>query len=234
MKSQYILIAGPQASGKSSVIRYISNKFQCLATMDRNKYKYISNNIGNKMPANLVILQEMRQIVSQEHFVPGGRFVDCIIESEIIERDIIRLKRILEEADNRIYVDETCLFTLAHAIFHNINIEVILPEYLNILRQFNTLLIFLDINKDTSWARRKHRYEQRVCDFPYKEKVKALEEYRAYLDRVYNNLYKMYDDYEFPKVKISTERPIEDALEDVANIIKEEAVKYDMDIISRI
>lgn len=235
----YIILAGPQAAGKSTVMNYISSKFQSLVSPES------AQEFGGKIPkyapkgfvslqTNLVILQEMRQIVLRNHVVPGGVFVDWAGEGEIMDRDILRLDEIIAKEDNRVYVDETNLFTLAHAQFHNIDIKPCMDDYLQRLTKINSIVVFLDVCPDTSWQRRKPRYEERVIDFPLNEKAKVLSRYRGYLNNVHDKLLEIYDAVPLPKVKINTEKPLEDALEEVSTEIQKIALERKIHLITRI
>jgi thymidylate kinase len=235
----YIILAGPQAAGKSTTMNYISCKFQSLVSPENAQEfgdripRYAPNGCG-KLPTNLVILQEMRQIVLREHFVPGGIFMDWAGESEIIDRDLERLDSIIAKKDKRVYVDETDFFTLAHAKFHNINTKPCLEEYMQRLENMNPLIVFLEVSPDTSWQRRKPKYEERVADLPAAVKAKALTGYRGYLNKIYHELHYIYDSLALPKVMINTEKPLEDALEEVSSQIQKTAVESGIDLIARI
>jgi len=234
----YIILAGPQAAGKSTTLNYISCKYQSLIS-PANPQEFgghipvYAPNGHDNLPTNLVILQEMRQIVLRNHFVPGGIFMDWAGESEIIENDLQRLDSIVAKKDNRVYVDETNLFTLAHAGFHNVDVNAAMDAYLSRLQMMNTLIVFLDVSPDTSWQRRKPRYEERVADFPSVVKSQVLIDYRGYLKRVYPRLHEIFDSLTFPKAMINTESPLEDALEEVSIQIQRISGEAGINLIAR-
>jgi thymidylate kinase len=239
MPHGYIILAGPQAAGKSTALNYISCNYQSRVSPESAQEfgakipRYAPNGHGS-LPTNLVILQEMRQMVLRNHSVPGGVFVDWAGEAEIIDKDLQRLDEIIARKDNRVYIDETNIFTLAHAQFHNIEIEPCFKEYIKRLEQTNPLIIFLDVSPDTSWQRRKSRYEERVMDFPADAKAKALNRYRDYLKKIHQELYKFYERLDLPKVMINTEKPLEDVLTEITPKIQLETEKIGIDLLTRL
>jgi len=123
---------------------------------------------------------------------------------------------------------------LAHAKFHNIDVKPCLDDYLKKLEHLNPIVIFLDVCPDTSWQRRKPRYEERVADFPTNSKAKTLTGYRGYLNKIHHELHNIYDGMTLPKVMINTEKPLEDALEEVSSQIQRIANENGIELISRI
>jgi thymidylate kinase len=220
-------------------MHYISCKYQSLVSSENAKEfggkipRYAPCGHGS-LPTNLVILQEMRQIVLRDHFVPGGVFMDWAVESEVIDNDIKKLDEIILKADNRVYVDETNLFTLAHAKYHHVDIKLCREEYLKRLEKMNPIIVFLDVSTDISWQRRKPRYEERVADFPIDARVKAMNGYREYLNRIHGELHKIYDSLTLPKVMINTEKLLEDVLEEVSSQIQRIAKENHIELVTRI
>ncbi len=185
-KMQYIIIAGPQAAGKTTTKKYFEKKY---------------NDSENK---NIIFLDETREIVNKKYNPFGTLTVTRDLEYKIIEEDLTRLNKISEreKEGNMIYVDETSLFGLAHSSLRGIEIKDYLKEYINILKGLNPKIFFIDVNPEVSWSRRKDRYENRLGEMSYLEKNDALGEIRGYLDNVYPQLIQMFWQIDLPKMKI--------------------------------
>jgi thymidylate kinase len=186
IKMQYLIIAGPQAAGKTTTKRYLEGK--CIEE-------------GNK---NFKFLDESRDIISKKHSSFGTLTLTRDLEYKIIEEDLSRLKGIEErEKDKDItYVDETSIFSLAHSSLHSIKIKDYFKEYMDILRKMNSRVIFLDIPPEISLSRRKSRYEKRFASMGEDENKDAIGEVWKYFNGVYPELLKMFEQINLPKIKI--------------------------------
>jgi hypothetical protein len=214
----YVLFAGPQAAGKSTAIEYAANKYQCMAdgTALRGWFGGMDISLeGPDLPVNLVVLQEMRQVVLRERRIPGGRFMDWSAECEVIRRDIKRMEGLSRPGAEGVYLDETSVFTLAHAKLHGVRTAPLLDRYKRLLDRLGAVVIFMSVGKDVSWSRRKPRYEERVVNFPVEEKSKALMKYREYLDEVYDNLFEVYGFLDLEKIMIDASGSLEGCLRSV-------------------
>ena len=75
--------------------------------------------------------------------------------------------------------------------------------------------IFLDIDPELSWERRKRKYEQRLIYFPAKSHKSIMEKYRAYLERLRPLLLDVYENLPFPKELINARMPEKNVLQEV-------------------
>ena len=184
---QYLIIAGPQASGKTTTKNYLEKR---------------CNDCNNK---NVIFLQETRSIINRKYNPFGALTITRDLEYKIIEEDLKRLKDIEETEKNKeiIYVDETSIFSLAHSGLHNIETKPYFKEYLDVLKKLNPKILFLDVKPEISWLRRKEKYEKKVADMGEDERGEAMKEFRIYLDYVYPELIKMFEQINIPKARIT-------------------------------
>jgi thymidylate kinase len=170
-KPLYILIAGPQASGKSTAVRLL----------------------GEILPGS-VIHNECGAFVLSSMRDSGGAFVTEEMERKILECEFAKLCGVAEG----IHVDETGVFSLAHArgLGFGEMADEFLPRILDELEKFDVRIVFIDTDPDVSWDRRKHVYIDR--GFLDDE----MQEARAKIDRTYGELKKLYEELSFEKVLI--------------------------------
>lgn len=186
MKARYFIIAGPQAAGKTTFIRYLNEKYK-------------NNRIS--------FLQEAREIVNNKYKLKGAISMTTLDEIEAIELDTRRMYEIREELkndSNRIYIDECNIFTLAHTSTHGISIDEYFKEYCFLLEKLNPFIVFFDVPPEVSWRRREEVYRKRVKDLQSKEQGKILREYKKYIEKVHPELIKLYQKINFPKIHINT------------------------------
>lgn len=197
---KYIIIAGPQAAGKTTTKKYLENKYE---------------------NQEIIFLQNSRNIVNKNCNPGGALTVTRNLEFQMIEEDLNRLKTIEEKSKinpNSIYVDETGIFTLAHSGLYNINIKDYFKEYINLLSKLNPKIIFLDVNPEISWTRRKEKYEKRIENFDENEKINARKELKNYMNFVYPKLIKMFEKINLPKIKIDNQLNKEEAMKNIERI----------------
>ena len=141
MAIEYFVLAGPQAAGKSTV-------GQELCSAD----------------SRIIPLEESRQLVIHNSGKKGAIFMTDLDELEVIHHDMTRMFTILgQDRKDRIYLDETSVFTLGHARAHGIDlVEGYFRQYCDLLTKLNAGIIFVDVPPDVSWERRRYRYAQRL------------------------------------------------------------------------
>lgn len=183
---QYIIIAGPQAAGKTTAKRNIEETCRNL-------------NIQN-----FRFLDESRDIISKKYSPFGTLTLTKDWEYKIIEYDLNRLKDIRDrEGDKEVtYVDETSIFSLAHSTLHGINIKNYFNEYMDILKKINSRVLFLDVFPEISMSRRKSRYENKFVNMDDDERRDAMKEVWNYFNGVYPELLSIFKKINLPKVKI--------------------------------
>ncbi|MBN2454069.1 AAA family ATPase [Candidatus Woesearchaeota archaeon] len=213
MPKAYIIVAGPQAAGKSTLVKHLSSKYDDVTAFLGRTEKILSH------PSEIIPLEESRQIVVHKRQLKGAIFMDYLDELEVIFNDQTRMFKILREeeesGDHRknTYIDECNVFTLGHAKAHGIDLlNGYYIQYSDMLKFMNSAVIFLDSPPSTSWERRKGRYEQRLWDATPDEKIKTMRAYQEYLERLYPALLGIYEMLELPKVKIKSSGTLEETL----------------------
>lgn len=209
MPRKFIVIAGPQAAGKSSVKGHIAGIY--------NQYHASYNKYSRGYGLSAVVpLEEARSIVIHKHQIKGAISMSYLDELEVIHTDMGRMLTIMRDDDDRIFLDECNVFTLAHANAHGIDItEGFYKQYCDMLQRLNTGMIFLDVPPDVSWERRKSRYEERHWKMPFHEKAKVMKAHRDYMDDLYPRLCEMYESLDFPKAKIDANAPLDSVKKEV-------------------
>jgi len=162
-KPLYILIAGPQASGKSTAVRFL----------------------GEILP-KAVVHNECGAFVLSSMRGSGGAFVTEDMERKILECELGKLRGIVDG----VHVDETGIFSVAHARALGFSelAEEFLPRILDELGRFDVRVIFVDTDSAISWERRKHVYIDRGFSSDEMEKARAkIDRTEGELMRFYEN-----------------------------------------------
>lgn len=190
---RFIVIAGPQAAGKSTVISAVNEQYQNMSPL----FPVLSR----KVFPFLFPLQESRQIVIHTDVILGGIFMTVEQELKVVKNDLRRMDIILEQRhDNLVYLDECNVFTMAHAKAHGIiQIEEYWSEYMARLEKLQAAVIFLDISPDLSWERRHLRYQQRLVCFDESDQAEIMGNYYEYIRRLKPLLLELYERLPLPK-----------------------------------
>ena len=186
MALSYLVLAGPQAAGKSTAQKAIARA------------------------ATITPLEEARQIVVHRHRLKGAIFMNKHHELEVINIDMHRMTRIMDTPrGERGFLDETNVFTMGHALAHGIDlVEGHYRQYMDMLKRLDARILFIDVPPWLSWERRKPRYEERLIGFAEEARQARLSEYRGYLDRLYPQLVSIYERLELPKIRVDGSRPL--------------------------
>ena len=133
MAVRYLILAGPQAAGKSTAQMALCSE-----------------------EPSIISLEESRQIIVHRHQRKGAIFMTKDDELEVIHHDMHRMFRILDETvRDQVYVDETNVFTLGHALAHGIDLlDGYFRQYVDMLSRLGTALLFLDVSPEVSWEKR--------------------------------------------------------------------------------
>ncbi|MDO8483219.1 MAG: hypothetical protein Q7S86_05385 [bacterium] len=208
--SELIIVAGPQASGKSTTIDMLNRQFRTMSPLLPVRKRPI-----------IFPLQESRQIVIHKHMLLGGIFMTKEHEQEVVECDIIRMNLILKRNCKRIvYMDECNIFTIAHARVNGAtHPEAYWGTYMALLEKLQTKVIFLDVPPDVSWERRRRKYEERLIYFPKKRHAEITKQYRTQLYRMYPMLKELYRRIPFPKEIIDACAPSEFVLQQASGAL---------------
>lgn len=207
MPAEFIIIAGPQAAGKSTIITKI-------ATQYRNVVPFLLK-IKKQIPI-IFSLQESRQIIVHKNALLGAIFMTVEDEKEVAECDLKRMDLILDRKDDNylIYIDECNIFTIAHAIAHGVTqVSDFWKKYMRRLEKLNAKIIFLDVPPKISWLRRQQSYRDRLIYFPKNQHEEIMTRYRKYIEKLYPELLNLYTELPLPKIKINANYPIKDVLQ---------------------
>ena len=211
MTRKYVIIAGPQASGKSTLVSHLSSKYP-----DGIYFLGRTNNEPNLLVSSeLIPMEESRQVIVNRRQLKGAIFMSYLDEIEVIHTDMIRMFKILRDREDtgELYVDECNVFTLGHAKAHGIDLlDGYFRQYMDLLSSLNTSVLFLNVSPDISWERRQFSYRQRLWDVPLEERAKVLGQYEAYLHQLHPELVAIYDLLPFPKIKIDSSTSLDDVL----------------------
>lgn len=207
MKKLFI-IAGHQAAGKTTA------KIILEEALRDNFKKYPSTKIQSWDEAGAMIIKK--------HQGGGGQFISTQQEKEIIEFDLARLKKlIINTQENLIIIDETNIFSLAHANARGLNWEKkYLENYLKYLQSLETTIIFLESLPETSWQRRQRKYQERCLGMDEEQATEAMQSYRTYLNNLYPSLLALYEKMPFPKIKINTDQPENLTIQLISDFVK--------------
>jgi len=203
----YIIIAGPQAAGKTSTIRYFNSR-----------YANVNSFLNRTRKTQL--LKEGREVVGRKNKSLGAIFMTAEQERQVIEADLQRMTRIAENADGQDYIDESNIFTLAHAALHGVNTRSFFTDYCSALAKLNPGIIFFDIPPEVSFARRRQSYEERARQFGEHEAEKVMAEYMRYMGAVYPELLRLYEKIKFPKIKLNADCCFAESLQVKANALE--------------
>jgi len=191
--SELIIIAGPQAAGKTTVISRLCSECQSMSPL-----LFCAN---RKLPP-IFPLQESRQIIVHRDILLGAIFMKPEQEEDIIACDLGRMDLILKHAREKriVYLDECNIFTIAHAVAHGVkSVEKHWQAYVDRLKRLNAKVIFLDIDPEISWERRRAKYQQRLVYFPTNRHESIMRRYHEYLKRLHPLLLDVYNRLPFPK-----------------------------------
>lgn len=210
-----VILSGPQAAGKSTSLNklhgFLTHLYPCFS---------------NQKEIAPIILQEARQIVVHKYHTKGAIFLTPEQEKEMIAIDFIRMEEIIKELDDTLlYFDECNIFTLAHAKAHEVDlIDEYLPKYLEALKRLHATVIFLDINPDISWARRKDAYELRLHRFPEADREGLFEKYHQYLKTLHPALNELYEKIDLPKTRINADDKHENVMKKITSFLFEKNI----------
>lgn len=178
----YVIIGGPQASGKSHAQRHLVRTYK-----------------------NIVALREAGQILLERERekgnLLGGALVDRQFEKGVLQLDLERMKGIPHEPSNNIYLDESNIFAVAHARVKNPDLaEILFLKYSQALSSFDTGVIFTHIAPEVSWKRRERAYTQRYMGSPdFEDRMKRS---RDYIFQLYPFLMELYRTLPYPKQQV--------------------------------
>jgi len=197
----YVIIGGPQASGKSLAQRHIGATYR-----------------------NIVVLREAAQVLLERERkrgnVIGGALVDREFERRVLQFDLERMRNIPHKPSNDIYVDESNIFTVAHARVKNADLaETLFLKYTQALNSFSTGIVFIHVTPEVSWNRRELAYVRRyqgTADF--EDRMKRSKEY---ILQLYHHMTTLYQTLPYPKQRVEGAVPFHEFERNVENAFEE-------------
>lgn len=209
---ELIIVAGPQAAGKSTAISQICSQYQAVLPL--------IGQLGRKIPP-ILPLQESRQIIAHKDILLGAIFMTTEQEEWVVSCDLTRMDLILARPKNRVvYLDECNIFTIAHAMAHGVSqVERHWSEYVTRLKRLKAKVIFLDVDPEVSWERRRRKYEQRLVYFPRKRHRSIMRAYHKYLKKLHPLLLDVYHRLPFPKELIDGRLPEKNIILEVSSAL---------------
>jgi len=208
MKKELIIISGPQAAGKSTIIANVCAHLQALSP--------VLESGRHKMPL-MFPLQESRQIIAHKEMLLGAIFMTQAQEEWVAECDLARMDIMRRPSSRKIiYLDECNIFTIAHARAHGIkDIYRHWKDYMWRLEELNAKVIFLDIDPELSWERRWRKYEQRLVYFHANQHKSIMKRYRDYLNKLRPALLEVYEKLPLQKEFVDARVPEKVVLQQV-------------------
>lgn len=204
-KTKLLIIAGPQSSGKTTVLKLLETKYP---------------------EANFIQETNQYSLVNKNHL--GAAYVTCDIEKQIVSEDIRIIKKIDRNKNLVImetgimhmgYVEEICNKKIADRFFQ---------KYISAHKDLEPTVIFIDTNPQISFKRRKKYYLQRIQNIGItksEEIDEILRKYENKIKKLYPYWLKYFKKVPFKKIMIKNSqksynkfmREIEKKVTDILN-----------------
>ena len=186
----YIVVAGPQASGKSVAQRHIARTYK-----------------------NIIVLREAGQILLERERerknVLGGALVDSEFEKRVLQLDLARMQNIRHKPGSYVYVDESSIFAVAHARVKNPDLaEILFLKYTQALDSFNTGIVFTHVAPEISWERRERVYARRYEGAS--DLAARMKRSKEYIFQLYPHLVALYRTLPYPKQQVEGAVPFQE------------------------
>lgn len=180
---KYIIIAGPQSSGKSTLLKYLKEKHP--------NWHFIEE----KNPASVTGKKDFGAINSESE-----------LERKIIEEDILHIKKI-NRKNKKVIIIESDIFHYVYARYFIGKKEAndFFKQYLQAHQGYDPLVIFIKTTPSISWERRKPEYIKRIKNkriTDEKTVIKHLDQYKKIIEDLYPLWLKCYDKIPFKKLTI--------------------------------
>lgn len=196
------IIAGPQSSGKTTILKYLKKKFPYfLFINETNQYSLLNKN----------------------HL--GGAFVTREIEEQIVKADIKKVEEIDRSLKHIVietgimhcaYLEVFMSKTDARSYFH---------KYIQAHKGLHPILIFIDTKPQVSWNRRRRTYIERIIQagvIDSFKKKEMLAKYKRNIENLYPLWIKYYKKIPFEKYMIKNSNKTWEKFErEIMNKIKE-------------
>lgn len=187
---KYIIIAGPQCSGKTTALNFLADQFS----------------------EQIHIHEEINQYTLFPNSEMGSIIVDGEMEQKIHSADINKIQSIIP--NNKIHIAETDIFHMAyyplicgeHFYYKG------KQDYEKALSRFKVFVIFIDAVPEISFQRRVENYLQRIKKAIQQNKLNGkaavdfkttmLNKYQERINKLYPLWIRVYDDIDFAVKKI--------------------------------
>src|SRR3989339_284567 len=188
-KINYIVIAGPQSSGKTTAWQYLKDKYDHLADFH----------------------SEINQYTLFKNTQLGSIAVTAEMQIKIHQADLSRIKSIMAD---KVQVVETCLF---HLVYYALIIGPDFYQQAwqgdqQAPSRFDLKIIFIDTTPKISFSRRRENYQQRITNEIKLQQLRGkkanefsrqtMAKYKQRIDEIYPWWKKVYQDIDFAKTKI--------------------------------
>jgi len=180
--TRLIIIAGPQSSGKTTVLKHLRRLHKNWEFIDEIN------------PTSITGIKNFGAINTTEE-----------LEKKIIETDINKIKSINRNFNTAVI--ETGIFHCVYAS-HFFSEKIALQYFNMYLKAHEGLkpyVIFIDTKPQVSWERRKGRYLKRIREKRIREKKKKellLKKYRKTIDDLYPHWLRIFKKIPFEKIKM--------------------------------
>lgn len=181
--AQFITIAGPQSSGKTTALEFLKKKYpKWYFVEDINPYN----------------------VAGENH--PGGAYTSEELEIKISEIVLVKIKKLLGE----ISINSATEMGIFHSVYMKFFgrkhlYDHYYDKYLELYNSLNSHIIFIDTEPKVSFARRRDKYIQRIEKMGItdeKEMVSRLKKYESIIYKLYPYWIKFYEKLPFPKTVI--------------------------------
>ncbi|MFZ6034603.1 MAG: deoxynucleoside kinase [Patescibacteria group bacterium] len=181
--AQFITIAGPQSSGKTTAVNHLRRKHPDWYFLD---------------------VVDPYTIGGMQH--AGAAYTDRDLQTNIMKVELMKLNAMKNKV-NPVFLAEMGIFRLVYArYFYGKGLpDEFFDQYINAYEAFDPYLVFIDTKPEISFHRRKNRYIERIKNRGITDKKKFDKMLKKYQDTVFH-LYpywlKFYDRIRFPKTLI--------------------------------
>lgn len=200
-KTKLIVIAGPQSSGKTTIMKLLEKKYPHTPFIEEtNQYT----------------------VVDKNHL--GGAYVDSETEKQINNADIEKIKAI-DRNQNIIFIESGIMHcTYAEYYCDEKTAKSYLEKYIRAHEGLHPIIFFIDTKPQVSWRRRRKTYIQRIDRAGVtdpKKREEMLEFYRTRISNIYPLWHKYFRLIPFEKYMIKNSYKSWEVFEkEILNIIK--------------
>ena len=191
---RYVIIAGPQSSGKTTAVNYLSTF-------------YMGKVIVHREINPLLLYPKTARL--------GSIAATGEMQNKIMRADLRRLKMVTNES--KTHLAETDVFHLVYILLYlgEEAYKRAFQEYKEALTNFRTTVIFINTKPEVSFARRKEEYAKRVAAEVIRQEIplekeqdftnKMLTVYQKRITDLYPLWLRVFNELNFCEAKIEVE-----------------------------